>query len=159
MMLAMGIWWFIAGLVAIFEDTFFVVTEDYIFKSSTWGWIHLGLAVLVTAAAYGLSVAAAWARVVGVIMAVLAGVLALAWIPYYPVWGILFVVASVFVTWALTVHGEDVARYQRYPPFRYRGVSVSRGDPAVQRAGIWDSLLPSDRRRFWVWPRQEKLIG
>ncbi len=40
MMLAMGIWWFIAGLVAIFEDTFFVVTEDYIFKSSTWGWIH-----------------------------------------------------------------------------------------------------------------------
>ena len=113
MMLVMGIWWFIAGLVAILEDTFFVVTEDYIFKFdvSTWGWIHLGLAVLVTAAAYGLFVAATWARVVGVIMAVLAGVLAFAWIPYYPVWGILFVVASVFVTWALTVHGEDVAEF------------------------------------------------
>lgn len=113
MMLVMGIWWFIAGLVAIFEDTFFVVTEDYIFKFdvSTWGWIHLGLAVLVTAAAYGLFVAATWARVVGVIMAVLAGVLAFAWIPNYPVWGILFVVASVFVTWALTVHGEDVAEF------------------------------------------------
>ena len=113
MMLITGIWWFIAGLAAIIEDTFFVVTEDYIFKFdvSTWGWIHLVLAVLLIAAAYGLFVAATWARVVGVIMAVLAGVVAFAWIPYYPVWGILFVVASVFVTWALTVHGEDITQY------------------------------------------------
>ena len=113
MMLVTGIWWLIAGLVAVFEDTFFVVTEDYIFKfdATVWGWIHIGLAVLVMAAAYGLFVAATWARVVGVIMAVLSGLLAFAWIPYYPVWGILFVVASVFVVWALTVHGEDIAQY------------------------------------------------
>lgn len=108
-----GVWWFIAGLVAIFEDTFFVITEDYIFKFdvSTWGWIHLLLAVVVIVAAYGLFVAATWARVVGVIMAVLAALVAFAWMPYYPVWGILFIVASVAVIWALTVHGEDIATY------------------------------------------------
>ena len=113
MMLVTGIWWLIAGLVAVFEDTFFVVTDDYIFKfdATAWGWIHIGLAVLVMAAAYGLFVAATWARVVGVIMAVLSGLVAFAWIPYYPVWGILFVMASVFVVWALTVHGEDIAQY------------------------------------------------
>ena len=113
MMLVMGIWWFIAGLAAIIEDTFFVVTEDYIFKFdvTAWGWIHLILAVVVIAAAFGLFAAATWARVVGVIMAVLAGLVAFAWVPYYPVWGILFIVASVAVIWALTAHGEDIVKY------------------------------------------------
>ena len=113
MMLVMGIWWFIAGLVAIIEDTFFVVTEDYIFKFdvAAWGWIHLILAVVVIAAAFGLFAAATWARVVGVIMAVLAGLVAFAWVPYYPIWGILFIVASVAVIWALTAHGEDIVKY------------------------------------------------
>ena len=113
MMLVTGIWWLIAGLVAIFEDSFFVVTQDYIFKfdASTWGWIHLVLGIAVIFAAYGLFIAATWARIVGVIMAVLAMLLAFAWIPYYPVWGILFVVASVSVIWALTVHGDDVTQF------------------------------------------------
>jgi hypothetical protein len=111
MMVIQGIWWAIAGLVAIFEDTFFVITDDYIFKLdvTTWGWIHLILGLVVLFAGYGLFVAATWARVVGVIVAAVAGVVAFGWMPYYPVWGIVFIIASVAVIWALTVHGEDIA--------------------------------------------------
>jgi hypothetical protein len=109
----LGIWWMIAGLVAIFEDTFYVVTQDWIFQFdvTAWGWIHLALGLLVLFAAFGLFVAATWARVVGVIVAVLAALIGFAWMPYYPVWGIIFVITSISVIWALTVHGEDIAEY------------------------------------------------
>jgi hypothetical protein len=35
--------------------------------------------------------------------------LAIAWLPWYPVWAILFVTLSVFTVWALTAHGRDIA--------------------------------------------------
>lgn len=112
MMVVLGLWWIIAGLVAIFEESFFIITEEWIFKFdvTTWGWIHLLLGLVVLFAGYGLFVAATWARVVGVIVAVIAGVIAFSWMPYYPVWGVLLVVASVAVIWAITVHGEDIAK-------------------------------------------------
>ena len=52
---------------------------------------------------------AVWARTVGVILAVLSGLVAFAWLPYYPVYAILIVTLSVFTIWALTVHGRDIA--------------------------------------------------
>jgi len=110
MMTVMGIWWVIAGIVAIADDAFFVVTEDYIFQfdATTWGWIHLILGIVVLFAGFGLFSAQVWARTVGVIIAVLAGIVAFSWLPWYPVWGILFIVISIAVIWALTVHGDDV---------------------------------------------------
>lgn len=111
MMIVQGIWWLIAGLVAIFEDTFFVIADEWLFKFdvTTWGWIHLILGLVLFFAGYGLFVAATWARIVGVIVAVVAGVIAFSWMPWYPVWGIIFVIASIAVIWALTVHGDDIA--------------------------------------------------
>ena len=110
MMTVMGIWWVIAGIVAIADDAFFVVTEEYIFQfdATTWGWIHLILGIVVLFAGFGLFSAQVWARTVGVIIAVLAGIVAFSWLPWYPVWGILFIVISIAVIWALTVHGDDV---------------------------------------------------
>jgi len=31
-----------------------------------------------------------------------------AFLPYYPVWSITVILLSVFVIWALTMHGRDV---------------------------------------------------
>ena len=110
MMLMLGGWWVIAGLVAIVNSDFYVVTQDWIFQFSTtsWGWIHLILGVLVLFAGIGLFSGAVWARTVGVILAVLSGLVAFAWLPWYPVWAILFVTLSVFTVWALTAHGRDI---------------------------------------------------
>ena len=111
MMLMLGGWWVIAGLVAIVNSDFYVVTQDWIFQFSTtsWGWIHLILGVLVLFAGIGLFSGAVWARTVGVILAVISGLVAFAWLPWYPVWAILFVTLSVFTVWALTAHGRDIA--------------------------------------------------
>ena len=110
MMLMLGGWWIIAGLVAIVNDDFYVVTQEWIFEFSTtsWGWIHLILGIVVLLAGIGVFSAAVWARTVGVILAGISGLVAFAWLPYFPVWGILFVTLSVFTIWALTAHGRDI---------------------------------------------------
>jgi hypothetical protein len=110
LMFLLGGWWIIAGFVAIVNDDFFVVTQEWIFEFSTtsWGWTHLILGVVVLLASAGLFMGAVWARTVGVILAVISGLVAFAWMPYYPVWAILIVTVSVFTVWALTVHGRDI---------------------------------------------------
>jgi hypothetical protein len=111
MMLVQGTWWAIAGLVALFNDTFFIVGPEYIFRFdvTTWGWVHLSVGLLVFLAGVALLSGAVWARTVGVIMATVAMIAAFAWLPWYPLWAILFVAVSIGVIWALTVHGRDVA--------------------------------------------------
>ncbi len=52
-----------------------------------------------------------FARTIGVIMAFISAVAGFAWLPYYPVWGVIFVAISVSVIWALTAHGRDVTEY------------------------------------------------
>ncbi len=111
LMLMLGSWWIIAGFVGIVNDDFFVVTQEWIFEFSTtsWGWTHLILGIVVLLAGFGLFTGAVWARTVGVILAVISGLVAFAWLPWYPVWAILFVTLSVFTVWALTAHGRDIA--------------------------------------------------
>jgi hypothetical protein len=110
MMILMGGWWLISGLVGLFNSEFYVVTLRWIFEFdiSTWAWIHLIIGVIVMLSGFFLFSGATWARVVGVIIAILAGLVAFAWLPYYPVWAILFVVISIGVIWALTAHGHDI---------------------------------------------------
>jgi hypothetical protein len=111
MMFLIGIWHAIAGLVAISEDQLYVVGQEYIFQFdvTTWGWIHLILGVVVFFAGVGLFTGAVWARTVGVFLALVSAVVAFAWIPYYPFWAIMIAASAVFVIWALTAHGRDVA--------------------------------------------------
>ena len=111
MMVLLGAWWMIAGLVAVVNDDFFVVAQEWIFKFSTttWGWIHLGLGAVILLSGFGLFTANVWARTAGVILAVFAGLAAFAWMPWYPVWAIIFIAVSVAIIWALTVHGRDIA--------------------------------------------------
>lgn len=110
LMVIQGIWWIIAGLVALFNSEFFVVTENWIlmFDVTTWGWIHLLIGTLVAAAGIALFSGAVWARTVGVLVAAVATLAAFAWLPWYPLWAILLITVSIAVIWALTAHGDDI---------------------------------------------------
>lgn len=109
MMLGAG-WWIIAGIVAIADDQFFVVTQEWVFKfdTTTWGWIHVLLGIVILLAAFGLFSGAVWARTVGVIIALVWAFLAFAWLPWYPIWAVVLIAVSIAVIWALTAHGRDV---------------------------------------------------
>ena len=110
MMIMMGGWWIISGLVGLFNSEFYVVTLRWIFQFdiSTWAWIHLIVGSIILVAGILLFQGAVWARTVGVIIAVIAGLLSFAWLPYYPIWAILFIVVSIAIIWALTAHGRDI---------------------------------------------------
>ena len=113
MMVLLGAFWAMAGLVGILEDDILVATPNYVFKLdvTTWGWIHLLLGIVVLLAGLAVFQGAVWARTVGVIIAGISALIAFAWLPWYPFWAIIFIVIAVFVIWALTVHGRDVTQY------------------------------------------------
>jgi hypothetical protein len=111
MLLIQGSWWLIAGLIALVNDEFYVVGQEYVFQfdTTTWGWIHLLLGLVIFAAGMGVFAGAVWARTVGVLMAGAAMLVAFAWLPWYPIFALLFIAVSAAVIWALTVHGRDIA--------------------------------------------------
>lgn len=100
----------IAGLVALINDEFYVVTRDYVFQFdvTAWGWIHLIAGVLVFVAGVYLLSGQVWARTIGVILALVSILVNFSWLPWYPFWSIIMITIGVFVIWALTVHGRDV---------------------------------------------------
>ena len=55
MMILVGCFQFLAGLVAIFENEFYVATRNYIFQfdATTWGWVHLLIGLIVAFAGWG----------------------------------------------------------------------------------------------------------
>jgi hypothetical protein len=110
MMIMVGIFHAIAGLVAIFDDEFYVATRNYVFQfdATQWGWIHLILGVVVALAGGYLVTGSVVARAVGVLMAILSAIAGFAWLPYYPVWGVIIIAIAVSVIWALTAHGRDI---------------------------------------------------
>lgn len=107
MMLMIGVFQIIAGLVAIIDDDFYVVTQNYTFDidTSAWGWIHLLIGILLLLAGYGLYTGATWGAAVAIVMAVLAAVENFFFIPYYPFWTIVEIALAVWVIWALTRPG------------------------------------------------------
>ena len=111
MMMMVGVFQAIQGVVALFNDTFYVVGEKWTFSFdvTTWGWVHLVMGVIVAAAGFFVLQGAVWARAVGVAVAALSAVLNFLWLPYYPVWSLLIIALDVFVIWALIAHGREVA--------------------------------------------------
>ena len=108
MFVLIGIFQIIAGLVAIFDDDFYVVTQNYTFDLDTtaYGWIHLLIGILLLLAGYGLYSGATWAAALAIVMAVLAAIENFFFIPYYPFWSILVIALCVWVIWALTRTGS-----------------------------------------------------
>ena len=109
MMIMIGIFHVIDGLVALFDKGFYVVGRAYTFQFDTtsWGWIHLVLGVIIAFAGWGLLSGRTWARVVAITVAVLSAIANFLWLPYYPFWAITAIVIDVFVIWAVAAHGRE----------------------------------------------------
>ena len=110
MMIMSGTFQALAGLVAIFENEFYVATRNYLFQfdATTWGWIHLLVGLVVAFAGWGLLSGRTWARVVGITLAVLSAIANFLFLPYYPFWALTVITLDVFVIWARTAHGRDL---------------------------------------------------
>ena len=98
------------GLAAVVNDQWLVVRPEYIFAFdlTVWGVIHLlvGLALLVI----GVSLlrGQTWARVAGMVAAVISAIMNFVFLPFSQLWAILIIAIDMLVIWAL-------ASYLRQP--------------------------------------------
>jgi hypothetical protein len=110
-LISVGIFQAFAGLVGLLEDEFYAVTPEYVvqFDATTWGWIHILIGLIVIAAGFGIFSGNVLARTVGVFAAFGSMISVFAWLPWYPIWGIIVVSMNIAIIWALTVHGRVLA--------------------------------------------------
>ncbi len=106
-MTLIGVFQALTGLVALFNDDFYVVTANYTFDLdvTAWGWIHLILGLAVLATGLGLFARATWAGVTAIILCMLSALSNFFFIPYYPIWALVLIGLNVWVIWALTRPG------------------------------------------------------
>jgi hypothetical protein len=99
------------GLVAILNDEWVVFGNraDLYLDLTTWGWIHLGVGVAVVLAGFGLLTGNVLARAIAVLLAGGSIVANFLYIPAFPVWALTVIAIDVFVIFALTAHGRDLA--------------------------------------------------
>ncbi len=111
MMILVGIFGIIEGLAALFRDQYFVVTSNGLLVTANytaWGWTHLILGIVVLGAGFGVLVGQTWARIVGILLAVVSATVNLAFLSAYPVWSTIIITLDVLVIYALAVHGKEM---------------------------------------------------
>jgi len=111
MMILLGFFQAIAGLAAIFNDDFYrvspnglVIHADY----TVWCWVHLILGLIAVGTGIGFLLGQTWARVTGIIIAVLSALANIAFLPAYPIWATIIIALDVLAIYALAVHGREV---------------------------------------------------
>ena len=110
MLMMVGTFNAIDGLVAIFKDDFTLVSPRgtaLVFDVTGWGWIHLIFGILQVLIGLALFSGKLWARISAIILAVLNAISQLTFLPVYPIWSIIIIAVDVLIIWALTVHGEE----------------------------------------------------
>jgi hypothetical protein len=111
MMMMVGGFQLIQGFVALFKDDYYLVTRNGLVLNidyTTWGWTHLLIGLIAVATGIGVLLGQTWARVVGIIIAVLSALANIAFLAAYPIWSTIIIAADVLVIYALAVHGREV---------------------------------------------------
>ena len=100
----MGLVQFLQGLSAALKDDVFVRSPDYVYSIDLtgWGWIHMILGAIAVGVGLAILYGQTWARVAGIVIAVLAAIGNFAFLPYYPFWAMILIAINILVIWALT---------------------------------------------------------
>jgi hypothetical protein len=114
LMLIVGSIDFFQGLIALFEDEYFVVTRSgyLVVDLTAWGWIMLIWGVLLVLAGLGLLGGQGWARWFAIVVGSLNFIAQLGFLgnSQYPLWGLTGMALSVIVLYALTARwGESTS--------------------------------------------------
>jgi len=110
MMIIIGCFNAIAGIVALVNDDYYLVSSSGLLISvdyTAWGWTLLAYGAVMALAGAGVLAGQTWARVVAVIMVGLNALLNLAFLAAYPIWTTIVIALDVIVIYALVVHGKE----------------------------------------------------
>ena len=111
MLLMMGGFQIIEGLVALFKDDYYLVTRNGLVVNidyTAWGWTHLLIGLVAAATGIGVLLGQTWARVVGIVIAVISALVNITFLAAYPIWSTIIIATDVLVIYALAAHGREV---------------------------------------------------
>ena len=113
LMLIVGSIDFFQGLIALFEDEYYVVTRSgfLVFDLTAWGWIMLIWGIVLVLAGLGLVAGQGWARWFAIVAMSLnfIGQLGFLGNSQYPLWSLTVLSLSVVVLYALIVRWGESA--------------------------------------------------
>jgi hypothetical protein len=105
----------IAGIMRIFDAIWAFRYHNYlssnlqnaIFGTSlkTYGWIWLAVAAILILSAFGVMAGSQLSRWVGVFAGAVMAISAIWWMPYYPIWSLVYVGMGVLTCYALVAYG------------------------------------------------------
>ena len=102
---------FFQGLIALFEDEYYVVTRSgfLVFDLTAWGWIMLIWGVLLVLAGFGLVAAQGWARWFAIVVVSVNFIAQLGFLgnSQYPLWSLTVMALSIIVLYALTARWSE----------------------------------------------------
>src|SRR5215831_11752773 len=103
LMLIIGAYQIFLGITALVRNQFVVVTPNYYYTINTtgWGWVHIGVGIVVALAGFYLFTGSTIARFVGIGLLALSALANFFLIPYYPIWSLLLIALDVFAIWAI----------------------------------------------------------
>ncbi|OLB76117.1 MAG: hypothetical protein AUI14_19665 [Actinobacteria bacterium 13_2_20CM_2_71_6] len=110
MLLMIGVFNVIEGIVALVDARRLVVTQDKLIAVNLngWGWTILIFGVLMVATGVGLFTARTWARVTAIVIVGLHFIAEVGWLGAYPVWSLLMIALDTTVLFALTARWSAV---------------------------------------------------
>jgi hypothetical protein len=96
----------IIGLVAVLDDSFFESTPGYAagLNVTTWGWLQLIGGMAVFAAGGLLASGSAIARLAAIFVLIVSAMGSFASIPYYPLWSMLVICLDIACIWAIAAY-------------------------------------------------------
>ena len=109
MMIVLGSFHVIAGLVALLDDQKFLVSKSGLIVEAdytAWGWTHLILGIVLALAGIGLFSGQTWARIVAVMLAMFSAVANLAFLAANPLWSAIMIAIDILVIYAVLVYGD-----------------------------------------------------
>ena len=106
-LLVVGVWNIIEGIVAISRSSFFTSTgAHYVYANlNTWGWIILIWGVLEVLAAGSVWRGGQWGRWFGIFVAGIAIILQFLALPIYPFWALIDILLYSLVLYGLAEYG------------------------------------------------------
>jgi len=111
LMLIIGSIDFFQGLVALFEDEYFVVTDAglLVLDLTGWGWAMLIWGTLLVVAGFGLLSAQTWARWFAIVVVSLNFIAQLGFLgqSQYPLWSLTTLALGIVVLYALTARWSE----------------------------------------------------
>ena len=111
MMVMLGTFHLIEGLMALFQDEYFLVGKNGLtvhLDYTAWGWLHVVAGIVIIAGGVGLFSGRIWARALAVAMAFISAVINIGFLSAYPIWSVILITLDILVIWAVTVHGSEM---------------------------------------------------